>query len=468
MKDTLEALNDYLANGRAIRPVGLRPEEQLASPVIEFGWARLTRSCSTYNVLSAPAADAWKKSLMKRLAASVRRVVTWEVQRPAGWLSMQLSRSDKVSLGTLRLLQDYAALGQLWTAQVDNWNAFAVEFLRDVQTFLDARHFSGSQQKREVLNIKTGLSDPHRRGRSVIRVRFRNDSVWFYKPRSGAFEAGWNQILRTINEAGFSTRFKAMQVVSTQQSCWMRALPQQPCSTQREVRWFYYRYGALLYLAHMFRAVDLHAGNIIAYRGYPVVIDCETFLHPSTYVPKTARWSTRGLLRTGLLPSQAWQSGDTDNVSAIGRTLPGQHLQLWNGRVSFAQQYVEDFVAGFDAMHRVSRNKLDFHALAERFIPRRVRAIYRPSTYYALIYQASLTPPMLRNPSDRSEFLYAACAANHLRADVTRQEADALMHGDIPLFYSKRSQPRPWPSERVLHALIVDIRRSLAATRSLT
>jgi lantibiotic modifying enzyme len=222
--------------------------------------------------------------------------------------------------------------------------------------------------------------------------------------------------------------------------------------SKREVEAFFYRGGALLYLAHIFRAVDLHAGNLVARGEHPILVDCETFLHPATPIPALARWSMSSLVRTGLLPAPVKPMDEREEITAFGRAEPGPHRQEWRGRAQFAGQFIEDFLRGFTEMHSIVTKK-DLVTKAMKLFPRSGRVIYRPTQYYQAVYDNSLAPGTLMNGFDRSMFLHAACRPGPIPQQFLQSEVTALADGDVPLFSGRRTSPRPPPSPAALRIL---------------
>ena len=78
---------------------------------------------------------------------------------------------------------------------------------------------------------------------------------------------------------------------------WSEHLAAEPCRSDQEAVQYFRRAGALIALAWLLDATDLHCGNVIAHGPWPVLIDLETALHPR--LPG----ESRNVLDTGLVPS---------------------------------------------------------------------------------------------------------------------------------------------------------------------
>jgi lantibiotic modifying enzyme len=434
---------------------------RLVAPVTNYCWRELSNSSQHINLLSRSARATWKRVLCARLARGSREIIKWEKDRDRqNTDSRPLVRPMTDHLKTVELLYRYPALARLWTAQIENWITFVSEFLIHTKDFLRARGLAHSRHEHAVEQFMPELSDPHGGNRSVLQVRLRDGSLWFYKPRSGLDEQAWNSFLRLVNQNGFSKSFRVAKVIPCDRHFWMEAVVHRASRSEREVSAFFYRGGALLYLAHYLRAVDLHAGNLFAHGEHPVLVDCETFLHPPTRVPRLARWSVSPLVRTGLLPAEVDPTDGREDVTVFGRREAGPHRQELGGRARFAGEYIEDFLNGFKHMHSIV-GKTGLVRRATELFPQRARVIYRPTQYYQAVYENSLAPGTLMNGFDRSLFLHAACPSGPTPGRCLQSEINALADGDVPLFHERRGSPRSPPSPASMRVLTARIRALL-------
>jgi len=128
----------------------------------------------------------------------------------------------------------------------------------------------------------------------------------------------------------------------------MEAVRSAPCRTTDQVERFYFRAGALAFVIHLLRGVDFHAGNLIAAGPQPVFVDCESLLHPSSFLPSYARGEEGSILRTGLFPLKK----DVPSFSAFGSGNPGKHCPRLGEHLIHTSEFVERLVAGFRALHQ--------------------------------------------------------------------------------------------------------------------
>ena len=427
--------------------------EDLVRPVVRFAWRQLAGdlSASRLRVLSPVAQNALRKSLAIRLERTVKQVAHWEWQLFRGRFF-----AEGIESQLFRLLQQYPALARLWSQQIRNWIEFVTDFLGHAEKFL------GEINGGRIRSIVADVSDPHRGNRAVIRVQFSRAGVWYYKPRSGAAEHGWSALLDWLNEKGFPQHFKTLRVISRKDHCWMKAIPVRSCHSVKEAAAFFSRGGALLYLIHLLRGCDFHAGNLVAHGVQPVLVDCETLRHPATPLPTAARRREKDVLRTGLLPVPGISNELADDVSAFGRETAGRHQLRRAGQPAFARDFVEDFVSGFTAMHEfVRRRESEFRSAAEKFLPDHCRCLYRPTAYYAAIIESSLAPRILTNGFVRSLFLQASCRSGSIAHRHIKQEVAALENADIPQFFCKACSIRKVPGKAALNESVALIRHSL-------
>ncbi len=367
---------------------------------------------------------SWRNALALRLSRSARDVFEWEGQS---------DQDPPLGSETLRILATYPALARLWAQQVSYWLSFTHQLLQATETLL--RHLAlfdcaGEQ----IIQVQPDLSDFHNGNRAVARVTLRSGNVWYFKPRSGAQELGWFKLLGWLNRQGFPYPFREAEGLSFEQNFWMKEIEPRPCRTRAEVTHYFYRAGAILYLAQRLQAADLHAGNLIAHGDQPVIVDGESLRHPLTKVPEAVRARPATILATGLLPVEGSRSHES--LSAFGRSAPGAHQASWGIRPVPARDFTDELEAGYRLMHSFLTETagvgLSFARKVEEYLPDRSRCILRPSSRYADILQRSQVARTMMHGFDRSLFLHAACGDGSVGAEV-----EALEDGDIPIFHGR-------------------------------
>jgi Domain of unknown function (DUF4135) len=454
LRGILEDLQEV--NSRPL--VGLRIARSIARPVACYARHELFKQLgSNTSMLSTAAESALANSLGQRLAASAAQVV----------YGLAAGEGDASKSTAFQLLSRYPVLARLWAVQVHCWLRFARDFVRDSQEFVVDRRLPISAKRHLISAIDSGFSDLHKGNRTVMRVRFADGCWWYYKPRSGEHEVQWFKLLRWINENGFQTPFKIVKIFSGHAHCWMEPILHRACRSRGDVVNYYLRAGAILYLIHLLRGVDFHAGNIIAHGHDPVLIDCETLLHPATRISRhVARYEEGSILRTGMLPAGDPATKTREEVSALGRRKFGDHSVRLNGQLMFADDFAENVVAGFAAMHTFLREKtkrnLRFRRILDGFNKLNCRYVYRPTAQYAWICEHSQSPSMLSDGLDHSLFLHALCRDGLIARRYVSKEIVALERGDIPIFYGPRSKGRSYLSEKSMTQSVALLRASIS------
>jgi hypothetical protein len=410
------------------------------------------------SVAISPAAEgALIDSLVQRLSYSAEYAID-----PSNANSLR----DTPGLDALRFLEAYPVLARLWAIQVDNWLQLVGDFIQHARQFATSRGGDERTKHHLVRQIKSDLSDVHNGNRTVMRVHFADNSLWYYKPRSGRQEFQWFNLLRLINENGFQAPFKNVKVICSGAHCWMESISHRPCRSRKQVAMYYFRAGAILYLVNLLRGVDFHAGNVIAHACQPVLIDCETLSHPAIRISQRMTRKEEGsVLRTGMLPICDSLSERRNDVSALGPRNLGPHSVLLNGRLASANQFIEETVAGFSAMHvllrRMSRRSRRFQKIIDSFDQFGCRYIYRPTAQYSWMRKHSLSPSILTNGFDRSLFLHALCRDGLTPQRYVEKEVQSLERGDIPVVYGRGSRSHQYLPDKVMTQSVSLLRKSL-------
>ena len=313
------------------------------------------------------------------------------------------------------ILNEYRGLARLWELQIRGWIRFVDRFLADAALFAKRRGLAPN-----LIEVRAGLSDPHYQGKSVVRVKLNDHTEWYYKPRSGCHEAAWSVVLETLNAAGMSPPLCASAVHDFGGHCWLPAIPQSSCDEARARQRFDQRVGAILYLAHQLRAVDLHPHNFVTSGEHPVLIDCECFFHPETPLPAGATMESRdSLFRTGMFLRVEF---DWPLTKLTGFEIRRRRL---------------DVIHGFEAMHDLLRSALvrrQFNAVVKQWRRLPVRYIYRSTAHYLSVFQRSLEAEILKTPTAQSRFLYSSLEDKLCSPRTVRREVAQLSVGDIPVF----------------------------------
>ncbi|MCH0558108.1 type 2 lanthipeptide synthetase LanM family protein [Streptomyces sp. MUM 16J] len=364
--------------------------------------------------------------------------------------------------------------------------------LRRDRTALDSVLLPGACTAR-LTAVDLGAGDRHGGGRSVAVLRFADGRRLVYKPRPLGLHQCWNGLLDWLRSALPDLAPRGVAVLPRGEYGWAEFVAPTPCADEAEVGLFYRRQGALLALCHAIDATDLHAENLIACGGHPVVIDVETLFHPAwqpcTDVgddPATAALDD-SVARTGLLPwVMSTEAGDVD-VSAFGGGGPDAvplSVRDWAGlgtdtlrleprpapapgganRPTLHGVAVDPldhggdlragFARGYEAVLARAGELTRPGGVLARFAGQPTRVVMRPSHVYATMLAESVAPERLASREAHAAAFAALTeetGLTHLR-DLAPYERADLLDGDLPLFTGRTdstclttSRGRPLP-----------------------
>ncbi|MEO0013933.1 MAG: hypothetical protein RLZZ535_2322, partial [Cyanobacteriota bacterium] len=240
--------------------------------------------------------------------------------------------------GLLSLFQKYSVLGRLVASTINLWVDATGEFIEHLATDWSqiGQSFSAQQPLKQVVEIKSGLSDPHNGGRTVIILTFDTGMKLVYKPKNLRIEATFSQLLDWLNRQEQLLSFKVIQVLNYDTHGWVEYVESLPCKQEAEAQRFYQRSGMLLCLIHLIEGTDCHYDNLIANGEHPVLIDTETLFHHHHKISESIdgvesqvlakQKLTESPLRTLMLPQWGLSTQDDLNIDLSG--LGGREEQV--------------------------------------------------------------------------------------------------------------------------------------------
>ncbi len=332
----------------------------------------------------------------------------------------------------------------------------------------------------ELQALNFGAGDSHRSGHTVAILRCENGCV-VYKPRSVMIDRALHDFIVTLAEDhGSPLPIRVPDVVGYEDHGWAEFIAHRHASGREELCSFYRGIGHWLALMRLLSGCDLHAENVIAHGGSPVVVDCETLFTPTIppspsglgqALDKAAELVAGTVLNVGLLPGRGiglgWRGVDS---SAVGM-LPGQqpllpqpgilkagsdeaHIGTTLIKTPISQnhpslqpalaQYWPQVLTGFDEITGTLQ-RLDaagvLQARVEAFANCRIRVVPRATEVYAEVGRMLWHPVSLHKQEparQRARDLLAKMAVNVSSAPsdpaVIDAEIEDLMEGDIPFF----------------------------------
>ena len=330
--------------------------------------------------------------------------------------------------------------------------------------------------------IEFGAGDSHCSGLTVALLRGEGWRM-VYKPRPLAIDLVLRSFLAEVaEEYGAPLSIRIPEAVDRRDYGWVKFVTHRYAEGRDEFVSFYRGIGECLAVMRLLGGSDLHAENLIAHGGSPVVVDCETLFAPQ--IPEVPSGYGKAfdragelvggtVLNVGLLPGRgvglAWRGVDP---SAVGK-LPGQQPRQMQpgilgagsdeahiGSIPVEQatsrnhpspqpvlaEYWPEVLRGFDEL-TATLQRLDaagsLRSRLQAFEQCRVRVVPRPTEIYAEISRMLWHPSSLHNlePARQRAFgLLQRMAANVSSAPsdpaVINAEIDELLEGDIPYFFT--------------------------------
>ena len=332
----------------------------------------------------------------------------------------------------------------------------------------------------ELNELSFGAGDSHCGGSTVAIVRGGGWRV-VYKPRSLAIDSALRGFIADLaGDHGSALSVRVPKAVDCGDYGWGEFVTHRFAAGNEELLSFYRGIGHLLALMRLLSGSDLHAENVIAHGGSPVVIDCETLFTPkippapSGYgeaFDRAGELIARTVLSVGLLPGRGmglgWRGVDLSAVGMLPGEQPKQRQQgildagsdkahvgpmLVEAPVSqnhpsprpALAEYWPEVLRGFDELTATLQRLDAAGTLRPRlrvFEDCRIRAVLRATEVYAEIGRMLWHPVSLHNPEparQRAFGLLEKMAANVSVAPsdpaVINAEIDELLEGDVPYF----------------------------------
>jgi type 2 lantibiotic biosynthesis protein LanM len=331
-----------------------------------------------------------------------------------------------------------------------------------------------------LLALSFGAGDTHQGGKTVAIVECEGGKI-VYKPRSVAVDAALHDFLGSVQPAlGRELDIRVPRVIDNGDHGWCEFVAHRYAADDGELRSFYRGIGHWLGVMRLLGGSDLHAENLIAQGGRPIVVDCETLFTPQIHGTPSglgqafdiaARLVAGSVLSVGLLPGRGlglgWRGVDS---SALGM-LPDQQPMLPQPAIIDAgtdearigtemveapmalnhpsphpalAKYWHEVIAGFDeitaALQRMDADRT-LEPNLQRFGECRIRFVPRATEVYAEVGRMLWHPVSLHAPppaTERARALLARMAENVPSAPKETRIIDAeiedLLVGDVPFF----------------------------------
>ena len=239
----------------------------------------------------------------------------------------------------------FPVLARLLSLALVQWADMVAEFLARAAHDRGAlaSTFCPTEVLGAITRVALTLSDAHAGGRSVMKVTFATSSgagasemSVAYKPRPSEMEAAFSDVLDWLNARTPSAVQKhrvprmlcgSRGLVDGQPTDygWMEWIAAEPMAEGEQAA-YHWRLGSLMGLYRALGGIDLHIENAVAAGAYPVLIDVECLLHPSSqpFMQAQAGQSdvedatAMALVNMGALPNYSFSSGGLFSIGLFG------------------------------------------------------------------------------------------------------------------------------------------------------
>jgi lantibiotic modifying enzyme len=473
LREMFDALPKIEFSSRSASPL-----HKLCECAAQYGSQELeaTISSKLLAMLSQKARASLKSELERRIVRATRPSFTLElnafrlafraiysqreIELPEVMMKTFLGRKPCQRL--FPMFKRFPVLAKLWRVLISQWIDETAELLLRFSADRAAlsRSLLASRPIDKIIDLRSGLSDPHNGGRTVALIRCKGGSI-IYKPRPGHGERQWFKFVRYLNAESLRPDLRAARVLCRDGYCWTEEIKCASCKDQPAARRFYERLGATIAAAYLLRAVDCHRDNLIASGEYPVLIDAETLWH----VSRGEQSSLKALSQTGFVSTSKARSSLQYRSSALGGAKSGAHIPRIDGERLSASKYDREVVTGFRRVWRCilssPRQRTEFARRWRRSRAKQTRWIYWPTEKYDQIRRASIQPAVLRSGIKRDLLIANLCSRRTVPQVIVHQEVKALRRLDIPYLTQKRTAWSVSEKETALPELVDSLRSTL-------
>ncbi len=380
------------------------------------------------------------------------------------------------------VLSEYPELATLLAARCQYWVESVSEFAGRLQKDRDrieavAEQWRGEDDIGELVDVQVSLSDPHRRGRTVVIATFESGFQIVYKPRPVDIDLAFHAFAEWVHdESGPSLRVP--RTLSRGAYGWAEYIASAPLSVSPQT--YYQRAGALLCVMYVLRGKDFHHENIVATATHPVPIDLEVLCAPKPPYTSVSNLRTKSsseeetVLSTGLLSGwrnvqgvpwdlggftpigkgarqrmASWSeesSPDVSESSARVQALPSfKNIPKGESGDEMLKAHADDFMGGFTEAYRFFMSHrdtlLDADGPLSVFQGAQTRFLFRQTLVYGNFRAQSSSPTLLRDKDARDlelDLLFRPLLRQGMpRADwapIIHAEKAAMAFHDVPVF----------------------------------
>ena len=353
-------------------------------------------------------------------------------------------------------------LSLIYTHWWESLDECLARFARDQD--LLAQTFCGRATLPPLIGFTAHLGDTHTRGRSTIVLQFADGNQLIYRPRPLAIAAHFAELIATINHNELPLSLSVHRMLAAKSYTWEEYVEPAPCRSRQDLERFYVRTGMWLCLLQALGASGIDHNHIVACVDYPMLLDLETLVSPSTRPSATSTELDHMLLDqmngsplgVGILPRQlASEPGQRAKARGLlaqaqpygdsahrGEPQAGEGcLPILHGSIPHPIEYSRELLFGYRGMHdflrRTVRGASTLHHTLAKLRNAPIRYAHRDAHAYVRLLKQSLTPDALKDGIEREialEQLWSTQRKSGHPAALVQSEIDALRNTDIPLF----------------------------------
>lgn len=371
------------------------------------------------------------------------------------------------------LFEIYPVLYRIIEEKIENFIKYYIEifdfFEKDKKQI--GEKICGGKLVKKIEEIDFSLSDSHKSGKRVAKLKLDNGMWILYKPRAMKNDEIYMQLIQWISHHIGMKQYE-YPFLTYEEHSWTYIVEQSSCNSEKELENYYVRFGIHLFLTYLLGAQDLHYENIIAAGEYPVIIDLEAV----SGIPRKQKGISideiiyhqlvESVWNTGLLPF-CWGTQRRKGVECSGINGKGGQKYLFKipvvvegGTSNMHIEYMcptseekqnlpkikEEFIdishykvkikEGFcKAYHIALQRKQELYCWVTKLKKCECRCFMEDTQRYGMLLFSSYHPQLLKDGAEREIFLQAMWD-NRNKNDylIVDSEVKELLRGDIPFF----------------------------------